>query len=329
MLLPTYTDHIYLNLERLTIEEEKVLVKRYCKTIVVAYGKWLGELSGPGFDVPNWVIKWSAATLFRRYYLNHTIADISPKEIMMGCMLLGAKIEESRLVTVDRLYEWRERNYSIQQIVEAESIVADGVMFDIHIFSPTVALSGLFELLASKCTELAATKLGSDTGATLKAKVDLAQKTQKLLEDKKLRAEILKDLETLLFSDAMFIYSPAKLALAATTKGALKEPIKELLGLESETSIAPYFVDSAVSNDELKRLDAKLERVRNPLFNRDSEAYKQKMAQKEQEYIAKQEAKHAQMAQQQQDTLRSLGVAPLPTQPRQQSGSENAMNTTS
>ena len=283
-------------------------MKRYTKTIVVAFGKWLNELSGPGQDVTNWVVKWTAATFFRRYYVHHTMADISPKEIMLGCMLLAAKVEECRLVTTDGLHVWRDKNYTIQQIVEAESTVAAGVTFDLHVFSPSVSLSGLFELLTSRCTELTQLKSPSVEEAKF---VDFANASLKTLQDKQKRAEILDDLETLMYSDALFLFAPAQLALAAATRGALKEPIKGLLKLEADEKIQPFFAKSTVSA-EGKLLDAKLERVRNPLYNRDSEAYKQRLKRKEEEHMKKQDLKLEKIEQERQQNLQSLGVVAIP-----------------
>jgi hypothetical protein len=295
--------------ERLTVEEEKVLVKRYCKTIVIAFGKWLGELSGVGHEVENWVVKWSAATLFRRYYVYHTLSDISPKEIMMGCMLLAAKIEECRLFNAEALHIWRERNYSVSQIVEAESTVAAGVTFDLNIFSPSIALSGIFELLTSKANELTSLKPCPPERAQ---ELEHAQAALKYLAEKQSRADILKDLELLMYSDALFLYPPAMLALAAAAKGPLKDPIKILLNLQPDSSISPHFEDKAVPNEEFKRLETKLELTRNPLYNRDSDVYKAKLQAKQTEYAKKQDLKNEKMAHERADTLQSLGVTPLP-----------------
>lgn len=292
------------------MEEERLLEKRYTKTIVVALGKWLGELSGPGHDVQNWIVKWSAATLFRRYYIYHTMADISPKEIMMGCMLLGAKIEECSAYNAEALHLWRDKNYTVPQIVEAESAVAAGVTFDLNIFSPTIPLSALFELLTSKCNELVAIK---PVPADKAQEVELAHAALKYLAEKQSRAEIVKDLETLMYSDALFLFPPAMLALAAATKGPLKEAVKTLLNMEADSRIASYFEDKAIPNDEFKRLETKLEQVRNPLYNRDTEVYKAKMKAKEADYTKKQEAKHEKMAQEKADTLSALTVVPLPS----------------
>lgn len=232
----------------------------------------------------------------------------------MGCMLLGAKTEECRLVTAEGLHVWRERNYTVQQIVEAELTVAAGVHFDLHLFSPTVALSGLLDLLTTKSAELLKVKPAAAGDSTMTTKIEMAQKAQQLVTDKALRAEIVKDIETLLYSDAMFFFSPAMIALAAATKGSLKEPVKWLLDMEADPKIAPYFVEPVTPNDELKRLDAKLERVRNPLFNRDSDAYKESLRRKEAEYMAKQDAKHLKQSQDTAFLLAQQGVTPLPEQ---------------
>lgn len=285
-------------------------MKQYTKTIVVAFGKWLGELLGPGNDMTTWVIKWSAATLFRRYYVHHTMADISPKEIMIGCMLLASKIEECRQVTAEALHVWRERKYTIAQIIDAECEVAAGVTFDLHIFSPSVALSGLFELLTSKCNEIVAAKTPSDLPP---GHLELAQAALKHMEDKKLRGDALKGVETLLNSDAMYLFSPAMISLAAASRGPLKESLQKLLDMNYDVAIDPYFNDPAVSNEDFKRLDAKLEKVRNPLFNRDSEEYKLKLMQKEQQYMRKQEVKNEQIAKEKTDTMSALGVTVIDT----------------
>lgn len=301
---------------------------------MVMFGKWLNELSGPGQDVTNWVVKWTAATLFRRYYVHHTMADVSPKEIMLGCMLLAAKVEECRLVTTEGLHVWRDKNYSIQQIVEAESTVAAGVTFDLHVFSPSVSLSGLFDLLTSKCTELTTSSSSNVTKGSAESEekasstlasgisstkaIEVATAALKTLQDKTTRAEILEDLETLLYSDAVFLFAPAKLALSAATTRASTLPLKEaitlLLNLELDDKVASYLVKSTVSAEEGKLLDAKLERVRNPLYNRDSEAYKQKMLQKERAHTIKQEEKLDKMSAERQDNLAKLSVTELPKQ---------------
>lgn len=263
---------------------------------------------GPGNDVTVWVVKWSAATLFRRYYVHHTMADISPKEIMVGCMLLASKIEECRMVTADALHVWRERKYSINQIVEAECEVAAGVTFDLHIFSPSVALSGLLEMLKSKCSEIVSAKTPSDLPA---GHLELAQAALKHIDDKKLIGDVLKGVETLLNSDAMYLFTPAMIALSAASRGPLKDALQKLLGLTYDAAIDPYFNEPPVSAEDFKRVDAKLEQVRNPLFNRDSEEYKALMLQKEAKYIHKQEVKNEQIAKEKSETMAALGVTKM------------------
>lgn len=306
------SDPIDLLIERLTVEEEKVLVKQYTKTIVVLFGKFLSELLGPGNDVTAWVVKWSAATLFRRYYVHHTMADISPKEIMVGCMLLAAKIEECGAVTAARLFEWRERKYSLTQIIDAECAVAAGVTFDLHIFSPSTALSGLLEMLTSKCKEIVAASSKAPSSVPA-GHLEIAQAALVSLEDKKLRIEMLKLVETLLNSDATFLFAPAMLALASASHGPLKEPIQKLLGMIADEKVTPFFSEPAVVSEEFKRIDAKLERVRNPLYNRESEEYKELQKQKESLYVKKQEVKLEQISKEKEETMKSLGVSSIDT----------------
>lgn len=234
------------------MSEENILVRQYALTISRLFPDYLSALENSSEnDFGHLIVNETAIVLFRRYYVYNTIADYPPKEIMMGCMLLASKIEENRKVTVTSLSAWKPQ-FNVEKIVETEMIVMNAISFDLHIFSSILPLFGLISTLLSKC-ELLNTSDSKDALSKLR--------------NGDLRNEAVKNIHTLLLSDALFLFSPPELALAAFSHvEVFKNLSKTFLNIEPNQLINPYFVVPTISKQEYSRLNEKLERVRNPKF---------------------------------------------------------------
>jgi len=221
--------------------------------------------------MPNYV-KGTAFHYFRRFYLNNSVMDFHPKEILVTAIYLACKVEEfnvSMQQFVSNIQGNQEKATNV--ILNNELLLMQELQFHLTVHNPYRALEGLL--------------------------IDI--KTRYSLDVDSWRPEIEEFLANVYLTNSILIYSPSQIALAAVihVAGKLKENLdsyvtdKLFLG---QTDDAIRHIITCVKNirlmvknlpvvvlnekqKEIVPLINKLEKCRNQDNNPDSAAYKRKL----------------------------------------------------
>ncbi|CAG9766496.1 unnamed protein product [Ceutorhynchus assimilis] len=243
-------------------EEERLMVKRF-----EGHLKDFCKRFQP--PMPR-CVTGTAFHYFKRFYIKNSVMNYHPKEIMVTCIYLACKVEEfnvSILQFVANIKGDREKAADI--ILNNELLLMEQLNFQLAIHNPFRPVEGLL--------------------------IDI--KTRGSLHDpERLRVGTEQFLERVLLTDALLLYAPSQVALAAVLHAASKlqenldSYVTEILfGRDGSDKLAHLIdavrairsmektVDIAADKNLMKTLDKKLEKCRNPENNPDSDIYKKKM----------------------------------------------------
>ncbi|KAK9469015.1 cyclin-like protein [Lipomyces arxii] len=229
--------------EFLNAEEEYDLVTYYC-------GK-AQDLAGV-YKLPSH-IKATAIAYIKRFYLKYSVMDYHPKNIMYTCLFLATKAE-NHFISIDKFAEPLPK-VTPESILELEFTVAQALSFTLLIHHAFNAIHGYF---------LDIQTLFSDRIDQIGSAHDSARK---LVNDS-------------LFSDAVLLFTPPQIALAALSM-ANDDLINDYLRVKfsnqsilfeklSQTinKIKPYIDDGAeklkLPKERVMQIDKKLYFCRNP-----------------------------------------------------------------
>lgn len=147
-----------------------------------------------------WQIIGTALTYFRRFYIEHTIFEHNPHGIRLGCIYLACKVEEyfypAEKLSKDVEVLTKAKDGSPNAIQKAESILLDGLKFDLVVFSPYRPLDG--------------STLKLQEGDVISA---LGLSVEQLDADVRKKAREVVD--ALLLTDLQLCYPPGRIAFAA------------------------------------------------------------------------------------------------------------------
>ena len=118
------------------IEDEEYLLRHFTRQMDMCMSKQ--ETRTLGFvscESKHWRVSATAIVYFRRFYLNNSMSTHDPRIIMLGCLILAGKSEESR---VERMSELSALNPDCtpQRMLTAELLVIQGLNFNTKIFHP-------------------------------------------------------------------------------------------------------------------------------------------------------------------------------------------------
>lgn len=171
----------------LTPQEESTL-----RSIVTETGIRFAE----SFNPPMWhSVRWTAFAYFKRFYLKHSIMEYSPKSVMMGCFYLAAKVDEFNLSIDEFVSNLRsgEPKSNSETILSMEPEIMLKLNYHLTVHCPFRPFEGHF--LEMKTRSL----LGFDLEQVRPHASDFFKKA--------------------LLGDAMLLYSPSQIALAALKYG--------------------------------------------------------------------------------------------------------------
>jgi len=119
-----------------TIEDEEYLLRHFTRQMDMCMSKQ--ETRTLGFvscESKHWRVSATAIVYFRRFYLNNSMSTHDPRIIMLGCLILAGKSEESR---VERMSELSALNPDCtpERMLTAELLVIQGLNFNTKIFHP-------------------------------------------------------------------------------------------------------------------------------------------------------------------------------------------------
>ncbi|CAJ2628699.1 cyclin-H1-1 isoform X1 [Trifolium pratense] len=164
----------------LSIEEEQC--------IKVFYENKLQEVCN-NFHFPH-KIQATALIFFKRFYLQWSVMEHQPKNIMLTCIYAACKIEENH-VSAEELGKGISQDH--QMILNNEMIVYQSLEFDLIVYAPYRSVEGFTDYMEEFCNA------GEDELQMLKA----LQNTARLEVDK------------VMLTDAPLLFPPGQLALAA------------------------------------------------------------------------------------------------------------------
>lgn len=205
--------------EPLTFEEHA--------TFQLYYEKALQMLaSSDELKVPPTVPVWATAIVyFKRFYLMNSMMDFNPKFVMVTALNLALKAEEQRHITLQAVADLTNTN--AEQLVKWEVPVLEGIKFHLLIFHPFRSLSGLFDALEKW-------KPGQ-------------QSKQKKIELHETAHEIIK---ASYLTDAILLYTPSQIALAALRKAAASRNF-ELVPAFLQAMLTPGTPEERTKVDQL------------------------------------------------------------------------------
>lgn len=207
----------------------------------------------------------------KRFYLNNSVMDYHPKEMLITCVYLACKVEEFNVSIKQFVANVKgDLEKATDIILNNELLLMQQLNYQLTVHNPYRPIEGLL--------------------------IDLKVRSG-LRDPDRLRPTIDDSIDKLFLTDACLLYSPAQLALAAILHSASKNQenldayvTETLLGrsnglqhlkdlIEAVRKIRTFLVKSpeTPSRDQVKPIEKRLEICRNEETNPDSEVYKQKL----------------------------------------------------
>ncbi|CAH1110324.1 unnamed protein product [Psylliodes chrysocephalus] len=246
----------------LTPEEEKIMVKRF----ELHLRDFCKRFQPP---MPRYVVGTSFH-YFKRFYINNSVMNYHPKEIMVTCIYLACKVEEFNVSIQQFVANIKgDREKATDIILNNELLLMEQLSFHLSIHNSYRPVEGLL--------------------------IDIKSRTN-LHDPERLRSGTEHFLERALLTDTILLYSPSQVALAAVLHAASKlqenldsyvtdtlfgedgrDKLSELIEAVRAIRSMVKMVDSVPDRNQQKILDKKLDKCRNPENNPDSEIYKKRM----------------------------------------------------
>lgn len=167
------------DVELLSLEEHNKLVRFYASKI---------EDIAKVFHMPSQV-RVTAAAHFRRFYLENSVMEYHPKNILYTTVYLASKAENF-FIPIDKFCAALPRT-DRQQVLDIEFLVLQSLKFTLSVFSPFKSLHGFYLDLQATLPDIGLDKLG------------------------KVHDQARSFISQSLITDAQFLYTPPQIALAA------------------------------------------------------------------------------------------------------------------
>eukprot|EP00968_Pinguiococcus_pyrenoidosus_P021237 scaffold2724_cov260-Pinguiococcus_pyrenoidosus.AAC.24 len=174
--------------------EERLLERHFARKIVEVYS----QCAEQDPTIYTATAQATAIALFRRFFLSNTVVDFSPSLMLLAAILLAGKVEERRKEPA-RLLKLFGEELTVPQLVLYEAFLMEGCNFQFRVFHPyrpAMAFLGDFVIFLRR----------KHPGQP----PDAARRL-----DRALRESCRRSVTNLLLSDAVFLRTPAVLALGA------------------------------------------------------------------------------------------------------------------
>ncbi|XP_013406190.1 cyclin-H [Lingula anatina] len=279
----------------LDLKEERILLRHYEYALKEFCARF--QDSGPHenkvIGLPREVVG-TAINYMKRFFLNKSVMDYHPKDIMLTCVYLSTKVEENHVslrTFVSNIKGDPDKNADI--VLCFELLLMKELHYHMTIHNPFRALEGLIIDVKTRC------------------KAVQAMPTKDV---EKLRKGAFDFIDRSLSTDACLIFAPSQIALAALLASASEQKInldsyvtETLLMSESQEHVHKvieqvkrirYMVKhiEPISKEDVRNIHKKLMKCRNQENNPESEVYKRKMdelLEEEEEYQSQKRAKIA------------------------------------
>ncbi|XP_064645109.1 cyclin-H-like [Lineus longissimus] len=242
--------------------------------------------------MPRAVVGCSMA-YFKRVYIHNSLMDYHPREMMLTCVYLACKVEEFNVSInqfVANLKGDRERFADL--IVSCELMLMHHLHYHLTMHSPYRPFEGLM--------------------------IDMKTRCKSITDVEKIRKGADDFMDRSLNTDAMLLFSPSQIALAAILHSAsrLQQNLDKYV---TETLLGPVDNDKIkktieqikrvrymIRNQEplnrefVRNIEKKLEKCRNQENNPSSEVYKRKMEEKWDDEVERQTRKRQKTSEEEQ-----------------------------
>lgn len=212
----------------------------------------------------------TANAYFKRFYINNTVMDYHPKHIMLTCVYLACKVEEFN-VSISQFCDNlpRGNEAACENILNCELMVIRQLNFQLTIHNPFRPLEGFL--------------------------IDLKTRYPLLKDPEQLRRGAEEFLHRAMASDAILLFTPSQISLAAILTSASKQKMnidkyvtEALLGGEKSDNLKDIISTikkikqlvaqvPPVNFEEVKKLERKLDHCLNEEFDPESEIYKRRL----------------------------------------------------
>ncbi|KAL5712872.1 Cyclin-H1-1 [Ranunculus cassubicifolius] len=242
----------------LKIEDEKFMR--------VFYEQKIQEVCG-AFQFPH-KVQGTAIMYFKRFYLQWSVMEHHPKNIMLTCIYASCKIEENH-VSAEELGKGIKQDH--QLILNNEMLVLQSLGFDLIVYAPYRSIEGFIDDIEDFCH----------------AKNDHLQMLKDLQETAKL------EVDRIILTDAPLLFPPGQLALAALRRSNEVHRVldferylgsiisrQQSMHTSSELIESLNLIDSLLMNlhmpssDDMKPIDRKLKYCLDPSLQDDKKREK-------------------------------------------------------
>ncbi|XP_045131721.1 cyclin-H-like [Portunus trituberculatus] len=250
----------------LTAEEEHLMVRSYEHSLRDFCKKFRDPRDGRIRMLPS--ATTTAQHYFKRFYIYNSVMDYHPKEILVTCVYLACKIEEFYVTINDFVHNVRgDKKKAIEIILNNELQLTQELQFNLIIHQPFRPVEGLL--------------------------IDIKTRFPQLHDPERLRPYIEDFLERVNLTDAILLYSPGQIALAAVTTAVsrlgenLDHYVTDILFPEEQKHHLSVLIEAVrkikkmvknteppLSDSVKKEIEAKLERCRNQQNNPNSSQYR-------------------------------------------------------
>ncbi|KAL1404020.1 hypothetical protein pipiens_001734 [Culex pipiens pipiens] len=244
----------------LSADEERLLLKQY----ELQLKEFCKRFEPP---MPKYVVG-TAFHYFKRFYLNNSAMDYHPKEILATCVYLSCKVEEFNVSINQFVANIKgDRSKAMDIILSNELLLMQELNYYLTIHNPFRPVEGFLIDIKTRCH---------------------------MNNPDRLRPGIEDFIDKTFLTNAILMYAPSQIALAAVLHAASKEQenldsyVTESLFGAAEDKL-PVLIEAVKrirsmvrtielpQKDKVRQLEKKLEKCRNQENNPDSQIYKQRM----------------------------------------------------
>lgn len=250
----------------LNVEEERMMVHSYENSLKDFCKRFRDPRDSRIRMLPS--VTTTAQHYFKRFYLYNSVMDYHPKEILVTCVYLACKIEEFYVTINDFVHNLRgDKKKAAEIILNNELQLTQELQFNLIIHQPFRPVEGLL--------------------------IDIKTRFQKLQDPERLRPYIEEFLEKVNLTDAIILYSPGQIALAAVTTAVsrlgdnLDQYVTDILFPGEQKQHLAVLVEAVrkikkmlknaeppMGDKKRKEIEAKLEKCRNQENNPNSSQYR-------------------------------------------------------
>ncbi|XP_043203982.1 cyclin-H-like isoform X1 [Amphibalanus amphitrite] len=215
-------------------------------------------------------VSGTASHYFKRFYMHNSVMDFHPKGILVTCVYLSCKVEEFNVSIGQFVANVKgDKEKATDIILNNELTVMHGVHYHLTVHTPFRPVEGLL--------------------------IDIKTRCPSLQNPDRLRPIIDEFLEAVFFTDAVLLFAPSQVALAAILYAVsrVQENLDAYVTSELLASAARPQLQALVEavrkirllvktveqpqRDVVKQLERKLDKCRNQENNPESQAYKRRM----------------------------------------------------